>query len=555
VSTITAPAVGGPGTGARPFRLTGSLTGARELTRLALRRDRIMLACWIYLLLAIAASGGFALKRIYSTAGDRASLIGSIHHDEALSFLYGQLHGSSLGAIAAWRYLVYAALAAGLMSIFLVVRHTRGDEETGRLELIGSTAVGRHAPLAVALAVAGLANAAAAVLTAAALAFSGLPLAGAVAFGAGEAGCGLVFAAIAAIAAQVSGTARGARGVAITVLAVVFFLRGVGDSGGSHHLGWLTWLSPIGWAELIRPFGGERWWVLALPATATAAGIAVAIVLAGYRDQGAGLIQPRPGPPTAGALLAGPAGLSWRLLRASVAGWAAGFLAGGIAIGVVANGIGQLIGSRRGAVAQTLVRIAHQNALTDAYLAACMSLVGMVAAAFAVAAVLRFRSEETDGHAEPVLAASVGRVRLGASHLLVAAAGMVAVLVLGGLGMGLGYGLASSTLSTQLPRLLGASLVQIPASLLIGAFAMAFVGLLPRWSTAGGWTVFGLAVAIAVFGPGFNLTAAVLDISPFTHVPALPGGVLTAAPLVWLTAAVVLLTGAGLAGLRRRDIG
>ena len=70
-----------------------------------------------------------------------------MHANPALSFLYGQLHGDSLGALIAWRYLAYAALDAALMSIFLVIRHTRADEEAGRLELIGSTAVGRHAPL------------------------------------------------------------------------------------------------------------------------------------------------------------------------------------------------------------------------------------------------------------------------------------------------------------------------------------------------------------------------------------------------------------------------
>jgi ABC-2 type transport system permease protein len=121
--------------------------------------------------------------------------------------------------------------------------------------------------------------------------------------------------------------------------------------------------------------------------------------------------------------------------------------------------------------------------------------------------------------------------------------------------MGLGYGLASSTVGTQVPRLLGASLVQIPAALLVGAVAVAFVGLAPRWSVAGSWSVAGVAIAIAIFGPGFNLAWAVMDISPFPHVPPLPGGVLSAAPLIWLSACVVVLTSVGLAGLRRRDLG
>jgi ABC-2 type transport system permease protein len=364
-----------------------------------------------------------------------------------------------------------------------------------------------------------------------------------------------VFAGIAAVAAQVSGTARGARGLAIAVLGVVFFLRGVGDSGGSHHLTWLTWLSPIGWAELVRPFADERWWVLALPVAATVAGVGIAFALASVRDQGSGLIQPRPGPATASPMLSGPIGLSWRLQRAAVAGWAAGFLAGGLAIGVVANGIGQLIGGKHSTVGTGLSKIGGQAGLTSAYLAACMSLLALVAAAYAVSAVQRLRSEEADGRAEPVLASAIGRVRWGGSNLLVVTLAVTVVLIAGGLGMGLGFGLADSSLSTQLPRLLGASLVQVPATLLVGAIAAAFVGLLPRWSGAASWTVVAIFGVLGLFGPAFSLPQSVLDISPFTHTPKLPGGVLSAGPLIWLSLATVGLAAVGLAGLRRRDIG
>ncbi len=519
-----------------------------------MRRDRLMLPAWVYALTAIAASGGYGLKAVYRTAASRATLAASVYHDQALSFLYGQLHGTSLGAITAWRYLAYAALGAGLMSLFLVTRHTRADEETGRLELLGSAAVGRHAPLAAALLVASAANFALFVLSAVVLAAGGLPVAGAIAFALAEIGCGLALAAVSALAAQVSATARGARGLVVATLAAFFLLRAVGDSGGGHGLRWLTWLSPIGWAELVRPFTADRWWMLALPVAAAVLGTAVAIALGAHRDQGAGLVESSSGPAAAGRVLAGIAGLTWRLQRGALAGWAVGFLAGGLAIGVVAKGIGQLVGSSA-AVDKALTRIGGQAALTSAYLAACMSLAGLVAAAYAVSAVLRLRSEETGGRGEPVLAAAVSRLRWGGSWLLFAAVGTGVMLLAAGVGMGLGYGVASSSAGTQLPRLIGAALAQWPAALCVAAITAALVGLVPRWSIPAGWVAVAICGLLGVFGPALNLSQAVLDVSPFTHVPKLPGGAFSVTPLLWLTAFTLVAAAAGLAGLCHRDIG
>jgi len=47
----------------------------------------------------------------------------------------------------------------------------------------------------------------------------------------------------------------------------------------------------------------------------------------------------------------------------------------------------------------------------------------------------------------------------------------------------------------------------------------------------------------------------VMDLSPFTHTPKLPGSAVAALPLVILSAVAIMLTLAGLAGFRRRDIG
>jgi ABC-2 type transport system permease protein len=542
-----------PGRAVPAARSGGRLAGTGELARLALRRDRIMLPAWAYVLAAALGEVAFSLRGLYPTAARRDALAVSVAGNPALSFLYGQLHGTSLGALTAWRYLAYGALGAGLMSIFLVIRHTRADEQAGRLELAESAAVGRSAALTAALAVAGAANAIVMMLTVIVLVLLRLPAAGAVAYALAVGGCGLVLAALAAVAAQVSGTPRGARGLAIAVLGAGFVLRGVGDSAGARGPQWLSWLSPAGWAEQVRPLAGDRWAVLGLPAVAVAALTVLAYLLAARRDLGAGLIAPWPGPPAAGRALHGPAGLAWRLQRANLAAWAAGLLATGLAVGAAAQGVGSLLGTSS-QLRQAFERIGGQSALTDAYLAAIMSLAGLAAAGYAVSGALRLRGEESARLAEVVLVTPTGRLRWAASHLAVVVAGTAVVLAAAGIGAGLGYGLRAGDPGTQVPRLLGAALAQLPAALVVAAVAVALFGLVPSWAVAGGWTALALATLAALLGPALRLPRWLADLSPFSQVPRLPGTAASATPLIWLSVVALGLAAAGLAGLRRRDL-
>ena len=530
-----------------------TLAGTGALAKLAGRRDRIMLPAWIYVLTALVAGTAYSFRKLYPTAAGRAEFASTAGHNPALLSLYGPLYGTSLGSLTAWRYGGFAALGAGLMSIFIVIRHTRADEDSGRLELAGSAVVGRHAALTAGVLIALSANVVLALVLSAALIALGLPAAGVIALALAIAGCGLVFTAVAAATAQIAGTARSARGLALGVLGVVYLLRAVGDSAGASGPGWLTWLSPVGWVELIRSFGMIRWWILALPLVTTAVLGLVAGVLAARRDYDAGLLPQRPGRARAAASLRSPLALAWRMQRASLAGWVIGALVYGAIVGEAAKGIGGLLGSAE--LRKIMIRLGGQAAFADAYLAAIMSFSGLIAAGFAVSAVLRLRSEETESRADPVLCTGAGRTSWGLSHLAIAAGGTVLILAATGLGAGLGYALRSGGGSGEVARLVGAGLAQAPAALVLAGIAAALFGLAPKASIGGGWTALGVVVLLLFVGATLQLSHWVLDVSPFTHVPKLPGGTVSAAPLIWLSVIAVVLAVAGLAGLRRRDIG
>ncbi|MET7653065.1 ABC transporter permease, partial [Streptomyces sp. NPDC005486] len=59
---------------------------------------------------------------------------------------------------------------------------------------------------------------------------------------------------------------------------------------------------------------------------------------------------------------------------------------------------------------------------------------------------------------------------------------------------------------------------------------------------------------IGWIGPALDAPQAVLDLSPFGHLPKLPGGHMEWGPVLLLLATASALVAAGLAGLRRRDL-
>jgi ABC-2 type transport system permease protein len=88
----------------------------------------------------------------------------------------------------------------------------------------------------------------------------------------------------------------------------------------------------------------------------------------------------------------------------------------------------------------------------------------------------------------------------------------------------------------------------------ITGIVVALFGLAPRFVVAG-WGVLAAFVLLGELGPLFELDQRLLDLSPFAHVPRIPGDGLVVMPLVTLTELAALLILGGLAGFRRRDIG
>lgn len=532
--------------------MTG-LVGTGTLVRLALRRDRVILPIWVVLIGATPAATVGAYEQLYPDAASRAALAAGAGTNPSVAVMYGQAFDlATPGGFTAWRYGLFLALFAALMAVFTVTRHTRAEEDGGRLELLGSAVVGRYAALTAAVVVAGGASLLIGLVMAAGLAGAGLPARGSFLLGLGVAGAGLVFAAVSAVTAQLTEYSRSANGLATAALGVAFLLRGVGDSTPGAR--WLSWISPLAWPQLAKPFVDDDWWVLALPVVFSSLVGAVGYFLAPRRDLGAGLLPARPGRPGAPASLSSPLGLAWRLQRGSLVGWAVGLAVVGAVFGSIAEGVVELVGSSAQA-REVIARMGGGQGIVDAFLAAMAGMFGVITAVYAVQAALRPRSEEAGGRAEPVLATRVGRVPWLVSHLVFALVGPVVLLAVTGLAMGAAHGLRAGDLGTQVGHALTGTLAQAPAVWVVAGVAALLFGSAPNLAVPGAWAALGVVVVLTLFGPVLRLDQLVLDVSPFTHVPKIPGAELSAAPLLWLAGVAAVALGLAAAAFRRRDAG
>ncbi|UBU18425.1 ABC transporter permease [Nonomuraea gerenzanensis] len=528
-----------------------AMTGTQALVRLALRRDRLLLPAWVVVIAGLVVAGASAIAGLYPQAAQRIALGVTIGAAPALQALTGPVYdAASVGGLTAWRMTVMASALAALMSALVVTRHTRAEEETGRAELIGACPVGRHALPASGVLVAAGANLLIGGLITLGLAGQGLPVAGALAFGAAVSGTGWAFTGVAALAGQVTAHARTANAIAVAALGAAFLLRALGDAARIEAL---SWLSPLGWAQRVRPFAGERWWVLALFAATGLALLLAAALLARRRDLGAGLLPPRPGPREAADSLRAPVALAWRLQRGVLLSWVVAFTIVGALFGALAHSVGDIVRDNP-RLAELLSSVGGgASLLTDTFLAAELSVLGLVAGGYAIQATLRLQGEETAIRAEPVLATAVPRWRWTAGHLGVALAGSTAILAASGLAAGITHGVRIGEPAGQALRLLGAALVQAPATWTLAGLAMLLFGLLPRL-TALAWAALLAFALLAQLGELLQLDERIRSLSPFTHVPQALRGPVDLSPLLGLCAVTVLLVLSGVAAFQRRDL-
>jgi ABC-2 type transport system permease protein len=523
------------------------VTGTLTLLRAFLRRDRWLYVWWGLGVALLYVSQAWSVDGLYKTQAEFDKAAATMEGNAALIAMAGPARAlNTTGGQVTWQAAAFGAICAGLMGMFIVGRHTRAEEESGRDELLRAAPVGRYAPMTAAVIDAALANVVLGLLVFGSLAAYGLAVPDSLALGVGLTLTGWFFAGTALVAVQLTTSTRAAYGLAGAVIGIAYALRAIGDVSTPA----LSWISPIGWYQSMHAFSGLRWWPALLPAVGALAAVVVARAVFDRRDFGSGVIAARPGPARAAAGLTSGLGLAWRLQRSAFAAWAVGLVLGGLSFGTMGDSVGDVVGDSAYSRAGILQ---GSTDVIDGFYATLVVMLGLLAAGFAISSALRPRGEEDSGRVEALLATALPRSTWLAGHVVITVLGTLVVLAGAGLGLGVAYALVTGD-GGAIVRLSVPALALAPAVLVLSGFARLLYGLVPR-ATVVAWLGLLVAWVVLLFGDLFEMPQWLQNLSPFEHLALMPLQPFRLAPFVVLTLVAAALSAGGQLGLRRRDIG
>jgi ABC-2 type transport system permease protein len=537
------------GTAAATPTLRPSARPILLLARQSLRDTRIRTVVFAYLFAIYAYVQPVGYRRAYRTPGDRRAFADSFGANLGLRLLYGQPHQiQGTSGYTAWRVGGVLAIVAAVFGLLAAVRASRAEEDAGRTELVLALPIGRATVRTAALVAITASVGALGLAEFAGLAIGGIPITGAAYLALAAASVALVCSGIGAVAGELAGTRRAAVGIGGLLVGVAFLLRVLADT--VDGTGWLRWLTPLGWAEELRPLTGPRPWVLLLPAAGSATLPFVARRLSARRDVGTGLLPSHDRTAPHLRLLHSPTLQAARSHRGAFTAWLGALAIFLFILGVVSHSVSD---ADIPASAQRQIAKLGSGAIVTpvGYLAFLFLFVTLALTLYAGTQISALRQDELQ-HLETLLAQPVGRVRWLAGRMVLAAVAAGALALVAGLAAW--SGARATGVHIGLPSLLGAGANTLPVTgLFLGVGALAYAAL-PR---AGSGVLYGLVTVSFLWQLVGSLLGPphwVLDLSPFAHV-----GLLPVQPFRPATALVLLgigLLGAlgALAVFRRRDL-
>lgn len=527
--------------------------GTNKLTAFIFRQYRFKILVWLIGLMGITLSVAAAYPSIYKDEQSRQAASLTMENP-AMVAMFGPgyemedyLH--SVGAMFANEMLLFTAIAVAVMSILLVGRATRGDEEDGRIEMIRALSVGRLSYASAVMIVIVSTNILLAILIGIGLALLGLEgvgIEGAFLYGSILGVTGLLFGATTAVFAQLTETSRGTTMFSFMVLIIAYFIRAIGDVSSEA----LSWVSPLGWTVRTRVFIDNDWWPVVISLVVAIVFGVVAFYLHSIRDLGAGFIAARKGKTHASPFLQTSFGLALRLQRTNIIAWIIGLF-------ILSSSFGAILGDLELYFAdielmQAFIEAESDYTMTEQFITLLMAIMSLISLVPAVMVVLKVKGEETKNLTENYYTRAISRTRVLGSHFLLAVVVSFIMQSLVALGLwSIGEAVMDEALSFG--TTFASAYVYLPAIWVVVGLGIGLIGIIPKF-TGMIWLYIVYCFIVVYLGDLLDFPKWMNSLSVFEYIPQIPSDDMNYMMMMVLTLIAVVLSIIGFIGYNRRDI-
>ena len=522
-----------------------------QYAKFILRREVLTSGVWLLILLALTVFVALAFGTMFESPEELLGMAITMTNP-AMVAMVGPVFGLDVyneSIMYVQMMLLLVAISVGIMNIFMVVKHTRKDEEDGRLEVIRSLPVGSLSNLAATLAIVLKVNFGLSLVIGMGLFvtnMAGMTLAGALLYGFSLGAIGLLFSAIAALFAQVASTSRGALSYSFIALGIMYLVRAIGDVSVEA----LSLISPLGLVLRTKVFYENNLWPILIILLLSTIIYLLAFHINKARDLGAGLVAAKPGKREASSFLKTPFGFSFKLVRMMIIGWAITIFIAGASYGSVFADIETFIGDNE--MLQQIFLSDPTLDMSEQFASTLMIMAAIIASVPSVAIILKLRTEEKKNRLEAVFSKSVSRSSFLINHLILALVGSVVFVVLFALGL---WGASAAVMDQPMSfvNTISNALVYLPAIWTMIALATALLAFLPRLSSLA-WVFLGFSFFAVYLGLLLNLPDWLISIAPYSHIPQIPIEEMSWPPLIILSLLASIMIGLGVVKYNKRDL-
>ena len=454
------------------------------------------------------------------------------------------------GGFAVWDGGWLLMIIVGCWAMLTATRLTRGEEDSGRAELVLARPLTARAALAAHLAAMGIAAGGVGVSAGLPFILLGEPMGGAVLWGLGLGAMCAVAAALGTLVAQVVEPRRRAVSVGLGLLAGAFVVRVVANSADRRS--WLLTVAPFGWLERLRAYSDDEWIWLFAPLVAMLLFAGAAVALCERRDAGAALFRSSGTHRSTFRLLGSAARFGWRLSSGALLGWAMTLTLITFVFGLMTAALIDFVNQDR--TYRDLLESMGMDVSAPAvgYMGYVAVFLALPFAAFLGWRVGAARQEEAAGRLDNLLVRGVVRWRWLAVTTGCAFLAAAILVVTTTAALWVGTRLVDAPLTTW--QVVEPMVGTLPLVALFTGVAVLTFGVAPRLTTAVPVTLAVLGYLVDSFGSALDWPTAVLALSPFHHLARPPGDPMTLTAVLLMTSIGAATAAGGVVAFVRRDL-